>query len=108
MALKSEPATLHEVTVREEILAGARACVLQDRNRAYGGPEDSFSLIAGFWTVYLGQEVTAVQVAHMMALMKMARLTANPTHMDSYIDLAGYAACGAEVASASINPTETE
>lgn len=85
-------------TVRGQVLQAAATCVLQDRNNSYGSPEDSFSLIAGYWTVYLGQEITPVQVANMMALMKIARLTANPTHLDSYIDLAGYAACGGEIA----------
>lgn len=88
-----------QTTIREDVLRSAAQCVLQDRNNSYGSPEDSFSLIAGYWTVYLGQEITPTQVAHMMSLMKMARLTANPTHFDSYVDLAGYAACGAEVAS---------
>jgi hypothetical protein len=34
----------------------------------------------------------------MMALMKIARLATNPAHEDSWVDLAGYAACGASVA----------
>jgi len=35
-------------------------------------------------------------VALMMALLKIARLKGNPIHGDSWVDLAGYAACGAE------------
>jgi hypothetical protein len=34
----------------------------------------------------------------MNALIKVARLSTNPTHKDSWIDLAGYAACGAGIA----------
>jgi hypothetical protein len=34
----------------------------------------------------------------MLGLLKIARLRANPTHRDSWVDLAGYAACGYEVA----------
>jgi len=33
----------------------------------------------------------------MMALMKIARLRHNHGHADSWIDLAGYAACGGEI-----------
>jgi hypothetical protein len=36
-------------------------------------------------------------VAQMMALMKIARLENDPSHLDSWTDLAGYAACGAEI-----------
>jgi len=40
-------------------------------------------------------------VAQMMVLMKIARLENSPTHMDSWIDVAGYAACGGELAALS-------
>jgi hypothetical protein len=33
----------------------------------------------------------------MMALMKLARMKANPAHVDSAVDLAGYAAIGGEI-----------
>jgi hypothetical protein len=35
-------------------------------------------------------------VAAMLALLKIARLQQSPNHRDSWVDLAGYAACGAE------------
>jgi hypothetical protein len=35
----------------------------------------------------------------MMALMKLARMKANPAHVDSAVDLAGYAAIGGEIGS---------
>jgi hypothetical protein len=81
---------------RKEILDRAAECVLQDRNTQYGSPEDSFSEIAGLWSFFLGTKVKAYQVAVMMALMKIARIKYNPTHADSWVDLAGYAACGSE------------
>lgn len=34
----------------------------------------------------------------MMALLKIARVKADPKKTDSYIDLAGYAACAGEIA----------
>ena len=41
---------------------------------------------------------SAYDVAVMMALLKIARISENPQHMDSWVDLAGYAACGGEIA----------
>ena len=83
---------------RKECLDEAAKCVLQDRNSAYGGPEDSFGVIANFWSVYLGRKVYPHDVAMMMALLKIARIKGNHGYADGYIDLAGYAACGAECA----------
>jgi hypothetical protein len=73
-------------------------CVLHDRNNEYGGPEDSFGVIANFWSVYLGRKVYPHDVAMMMSLLKIARIKANKSYGDGYVDLAGYAACGAECA----------
>jgi hypothetical protein len=84
-------------TIRGRTLAAAGRAVLTDRNNEYGGPEQSFGTIAALWSVILGRPVTPAEVALCMASVKIARLTANPTHADSWIDLAGYAACGAEV-----------
>ena len=84
---------------RKECLEQAMGCVLRDRNNAYGGPEDCFGVIANFWSVYLGRKVYPADVAMMMSLLKIARIKANKGYADGYIDLAGYAACGAECAS---------
>jgi hypothetical protein len=34
-----------------------------------------------------------------MALLKIARIHSNPTHMDNWVDACGYMACGGEVVS---------
>ena len=83
---------------RKECLEQAMGCVLRDRNNSYGGPEDSFGVIANFWSVYLGRKVYPHDVAMMMSLLKIARIKANKGYADGYVDLAGYAACGAECA----------
>ena len=85
---------------RKECLDKAAECVLKDRQNQYGKPEDSFSMIAGMWTAYLGRLVSAHDVAAMMALLKIARFRANPWHLDNAVDLAGYAACMAETVTA--------
>ena len=82
---------------RQEVLDQAAECVLKDRNTKYGPPENVFADIAGLWSFYLGQEVKPHDVAMLMALLKIARLKSNPIHGDSWVDLAGYAACGAEL-----------
>lgn len=84
---------------REEILEAARKCVCGDREQDYGSPEDSFGLIGKLWTIYTGHLVTAKDVAMMMALLKIARICGNHATEDSYVDLAGYAACGGELES---------
>ena len=91
---------------RSETLDKAKACVCGQRENEYGSPEDNFTAIAGFWSVYKGVEFTANDVAMMMALLKIARIRTGTATDDShvefagreyYVDLAGYAACGAEI-----------
>lgn len=83
---------------RKECLEQAAKCVLQNRQDQYGEPEDSFGVIANLWSVYLGRKVYPADVAMMMSLLKIARIKSNKGYADGYIDLAGYAACGAELA----------
>lgn len=82
---------------RSETLDKAKACVCGQRENEYGSPEDNFAAIAGFWSVYKCIEFTANDVAMMMALLKIARIRTGTATDDSYVDLAGYAACGAEI-----------
>ena len=48
--------------------------------------------------VVLPVDIEPEDVAIMMGMLKIARLASNPQHMDSWVDLAGYAACGGEIA----------
>jgi hypothetical protein len=73
------------------------AQAVSDRGSSYGTVEDNFNRIAGLWSVLLGKEVTSAQVALCLAALKMARLVETPNHYDSWVDLAGYAACGSQV-----------
>lgn len=82
---------------RGEVLDAARQAVTVDRARDHGGLEDNFAAIAQLWSVYMGHVVLPHDVAAMMALFKVARIRGNPTHADSWVDLAGYAACGSEL-----------
>lgn len=95
---------------RKEILDAARAAVNGERDHEYGCPENNFQVIADLWNVYLeavGKRASSLDlpptrvdssdVAVMMALLKIARLASSARHADSWIDLAGYAACGGEI-----------
>src|SRR5687768_8646970 len=89
---------------RKEVLDAAALCVLQDRSNQYGPPEQSFGIIADLWSIILrpalkeGAKADPVQVTLCMDALKTARLIVNPGHDDSWIDKAGYAACGGELA----------
>ena len=85
---------------RKECLDAAAKAVLTDRAREYGHPEDCFGLIAALWSRYTERDISSADVAVMMILLKLARIEGNPRHVDSWVDIAGYAACGAECAAA--------
>lgn len=81
---------------REEILDEAKKCVCGHRQQDYGTPEDNFRNIALLWTAYKNCPFSTIDVAIMMSLMKIARIKAGGTD-DSFVDLAGYAACAGEI-----------
>lgn len=90
---------------RADILHAAEKCVCGQRETDYGTPEDNFKAIAELWSVYLDRIsvgkygnmiVDEKDVAVMMALLKIARIARGGGKADNWIDLAGYAACGAE------------
>jgi hypothetical protein len=81
---------------REEILDTAKQYVTVDRAATHGGSEDSFGTIARFWSSYLDHTISEADVCAMMVLLKVARIKGNPTHIDNWIDTAGYAAIGGE------------
>lgn len=96
---ETEPVAL----TRESVLNSAKEIVLGGRDEEYGGPEDSFNTIANLWSAYRGESYSAADVALMLAMLKIARLKNNPTHRDSWVDLAGYAACGGECAQIAVD-----
>lgn len=92
---------------RKEILEAAMRCVCGDREQDYGTPERNFELIGELWMKYLkakcvnpGVDVSirGEDIATMMCLFKIARIATGRGKADSFIDLAGYAACAGELA----------
>ena len=87
---------------RSEILDKAKECINGDRDETYGNPENSFKRISSLWEVYLRDKcvggdagicLCADDVAAMMILLKVARLSGSE-QLDTWVDIAGYAACG--------------
>lgn len=92
---------------REDLLKQAIDIVCSDRNNQYGEPEDNFSVIGELWSAYLNARCTppgvrvdigAQEAADMLILFKVARsATAVNPKTDTYVDIAGYAACAGAI-----------
>ena len=98
--MKFESVELDEepkISKRAEILHEAERCICGQREQDYGSPESNFKIIANLWTDSLDAEVSALDVAMMMCLLKIARIKNGGGTGDSFVDLAGYAACGGEI-----------
>lgn len=91
-------------TERGYLLDTAREAVLRQRNASYGEPDQDFSRTANILTALLGHKllegaaITSDEVAKILIVVKLSRLSWSPDHADSWIDIAGYAACGYETA----------
>lgn len=82
---------------RGKILDEAKRLTSTDRNDIYGDPSENHQRIADLWSVYLETEISPSQVALCLCLVKVSRLMATPNHLDSFIDLAAYAAIAGEL-----------
>lgn len=80
----------------QSVLKEAEKCVTGPRRRDYGTPDENFGLIASLWSVQLKHEVTPMQVALCLILLKVAR-QANSPKRDNLVDIAGYAQCASEL-----------
>jgi hypothetical protein len=103
-----EPAPAPKPIMTKEALLDAAKAAVADRGLNYGSPEDNFGRIANLWNCHLENRglrqdwaLTSADVAYMMVLMKIARLENQPDHIDSIVDIAGYAACAATLSNSS-------
>lgn len=96
---------------RAHILQTAEKLINGDRADTYGPPEQSFGRIADLlnamgWRVYkespdtsgIVTRLDAVDVALGLMQLKVSRIISSPDHEDSWVDAAGYAALGGEMA----------
>lgn len=92
---------------RKEVLEAVKRAILVERNATYGPPEQDFARTAdilcalGFRFTPTGLNddagyVDAHHIAMLMIALKLSRLCHGPGKLDSWVDVAGYAACGAE------------
>lgn len=94
-----------DVSERSLLLKEAEQIVTQDRNNQYGPPTQDFRRTAematalGFAVIGPNDEVLDIaphHVAVFIDLVKSSRIMWDPTNRDSWLDKAGYAACGYE------------
>lgn len=86
------------------VLRRAEELVTGDRRQDYGEATASFEALALIWGTLTGTAFSAAQVALCLAALKLWRCSTSPGSMDSWTDLAGYAALGWEVAVAEAKP----
>lgn len=86
---------------RDYILDQAKNIINGEREGAYGAPENNFAVIADLWSTYLmslgSRNIESKDVAAMMILMKVARISSGNYKQDNWIDICGYAALGGEL-----------
>lgn len=92
-----------ETTMRTSLLREAESLVVGDRNNSYGAPHQDFARSAGCLTAlgYSGPDgrpMEAHDIAIIVTAIKLSRLMVTPKKRDSWVDIAGYAACGYEAA----------
>lgn len=88
------------ISPRAELLREVESLICGDRNNSYGPPHADFDRTAGILNALGYQkgegEIEAQDVAIILATVKLSRLMWSPGKRDSWVDLAGYAACGHE------------
>ncbi len=87
-----------------KILDTASNIINGERQDSYGKPEDSFAVIASFWTTYLKKKglltsIDGKDVALMMVLFKLAR-EMNQGKLDNLVDAVGYLGIAGDMPSA--------
>ena len=83
---------------REHCLDTAKDLVSRDRAEEYGELETNARRWANLMTATFGHPHFSTQYPIAMIQTKIARLMQNPGHLDSWTDIAGYAALGYELA----------
>ena len=73
------------------------AGLVAERCKIYGPPARSMELLAKRWSLTLGHSITPAQVLMCLIDLKLTRLAHDPSHKDSVLDIAGYAAVLQEV-----------
>ncbi len=96
-----QPEAMHAEPYREPPPRGATeqfdaaiAKVTDERGKVYGHPADDFAKVAHMAQAIEDCADPRIKHALYMILVKVARLAETPDHVDSWIDVAGYARTG--------------
>jgi len=81
-----------------ELLKTSAGLVSGDREQTHGPKLENHQNIASLWSAYLGREISPLDVALMMALLKIGRTKCGSHNVDDYVDLIGYGAVAGELA----------
>ena len=81
---------------RENVLAKAGQLITGDRARDYGDAYENHERVATMWSAILGIKVSVRMVYLCLLALKISRLVKTPSHTDSWVDICGYGALGAE------------
>ena len=87
---------------RTDTLVAADECITSSRAATHGSAAVGFDAIAQVWSALEmargARGISGGDVALCLAAVKLIRASANPAHVDNWVDLAGYAALGCEIA----------
>ena len=104
-ASRLDASRLDAPPVRAAMLMDVVGLVSQQRNGEYGEPGENMARTAQLFAAYLGnrpgRDIKPQDVPSLLMLLKIARLAENPSSMDSWRDVAGYASIGFEIMEAS-------
>ncbi|HYF56552.1 MAG TPA: DUF6378 domain-containing protein [Salinarimonas sp.] len=81
---------LKEQLSPHDFLIRASQLVNGPRSQTHGDYRDQHQKCAALWSAYLGQPITAEDVALMLALMKVSRMRMGSYNRDHYDDAAAY------------------
>ena len=84
--------------VAKHVLRSAEELIQGDRDEQYGPHLENHKRIAQIWSAITGVEYSPETVAAMMIGLKLARLGNRMNQRDSWVDIAGYAALGWDMA----------
>lgn len=84
---------------RTSVLMTANDMVSKVRQQDHGSFANNANMTAQYWNTHLGliDFIKPSDVPIMLVLLKIARMSENPSHIDNYVDTCGYSALAAEM-----------
>jgi len=92
-----QPSRILARMIASEILLSATDTIRQ-RGLTYGHPADNLQHTAMLLSAYLQTPIHDYQVAGIMVLVKLARTNESAQQLDTWVDMASYAAIGGQLA----------